>query len=529
MTNETKSSSPRALESNQGRRRFLQAAAATAGALPFAAALAGLQAGQANPSLGRKGFPGEEWARPRGPHADSGFGPLAPVADQTTGLDLLKLPRGFTYQSFGWTGDRMADGTLTPSRHDGMGVIERVTGGGRSELVLIRNHERGAAAPGDPLPLVGAGGAPIYDDFRIEGVLDGLAGGTTALGFSGNRFTDSRATLGGTLTNCAGGRTSWGSWLTCEETVIRGAAIGARDHGYVFEVPTPSRGAASAVPIKDMGFFPHEAVAVDPDTGYVYLTEDNGPKCGLYRFRPHRRPRRVGDLEQGGTLEMLAVLESGSADLRESRFGTNFRVGWVPIAEPDSDPEGFESPLPGFPPIAGTGRSGPFMQGEAQGGAFFARLEGCWYHDGVIYIVDTRGGPVGEGSVWALELSRAGSHEPDQLSAIFAATDKEAADNPDNVTVSPRGGVLLCEDGGGVLTRLLGLSKDGSSFPFAENNVVLDDSIPGKPLIEPGDYRGSEFAGATFAPDGRRDVMFVNIQTPGITIAIRGPWERGGL
>lgn len=312
--------------------------------------------------------------------------------------------------------------------------------------------------------------------------------------------------------------------------MLRGGQIGARDHGYVFEVPAPRSGAASAVPIKDMGFMPHEAVAVDPATGYVYLTEDNGPRSGLYRFRPDRTPSGAGNLEQGGRLEMLAVRDTANADLRDVAQGREFPVQWVPVENPDADPEDFESPLGNLPDIQGTGRSGPFLQGEALGGATFRRLEGCWYQQGVVFFVDTTGGPIGEGTVWALDLRGQGG--TDRLTAVMVATSEEAANNPDNITVSPRGGILVCEDSGGTLTRLLGVTPAGRSFPFAENNAVIEETIDGKPAIEPDDYRSQEFAGATFAagagPDGS-DVLFVNIQTPGITFAIRGPFEEGGL
>lgn len=456
----------------------------------------------------------------------SSYGPLSPVEDSTTGLPLLKLPDGFTYTSFGWTGDTMSDGTLTPDRHDGMAVISG-QGGDADDCVLMRNHERAIVAPGLPLPVIGDGNAPVYDRFAFPGVFAGLGGGTTALRMRGGQLIEDSATLGGTLANCAGGATPWGSWLTCEETVTLASAIGAMDHGFVFEVPDPALGQASAIPITDMGLMRHEAVAVDARDSRVYLTEDNSPLSGFYRFTPNDTSQRVGSLEQGGVLEMLAVPNRPGIDLGLVEQGELFEVQWVPVLNPIAPPERLFSPFAGIPPIQGDGRSGPFLQGQANGGASFRRGEGCWYEDGIVYFVDTSGGAAGKGSVWAYIPGE------ETLTVLFVSPDAITADNPDNITVTPHGGLLVCEDGGGISeddvlingTRLLGIAQDGSSFIFAENNIALATALPDRPAIIANDYRGSEWAGACFDPSG--EYLYVNIQTPGVTFAIKGPWAEG--
>lgn len=405
----------------------------------------------------------------------SGYGPLREVADGTTGLPLLRLPDGFTYVSFGWTGDRLASGAPTPPLHDGMGAF--AAGPGR--VRLVRNHEVGRGVPFSAI---------LYDREA--------AGGTTTLEFdcaTGAPVGAAHDSLSGTMRNCAGGVTPWGSWLTCEETTDFGRA----PHGYIFEVPADGR--ATAEPLRDMGRFSHEAVAVDPATGFVYETEDAGRRSGFYRFVPRER----GRLAEGGRLSMLRVKGTREANLGASyAAGTTFDVEWVSLATPDN-------PRPTTPSDA------VWAQGRAQGAATFARLEGCWHGDGRIYVVSTSGGR-GHGQVWEY------APQAETIRLLFESPSPQVLNMPDNITVSPRGGLVLCEDGG-AQDCLRGLTTDGQLFTFAENTVVLNGERNG--LI--GDFRGSEWAGVCYSPDGRW--LFVNVQIPGITFAITGPWDRGAL
>ena len=105
---------------------------------------------------------------------------------------------------------------------------------------------------------------------------------------------------------------------------------------------------------------------------------------------------------------------------------------------------------------------------------------------------------------------------------LFQSPGPEVLNAPDNICVSPRGGLVLCEDGSGE-EFLHGLTVDGAVFPFAKNTVVLNGERNGIA----GDYRGSEWAGACYSPDGQW--LFANLQSPGITFAITGPWQSGAL
>lgn len=450
------------------RRSFLRQAASAGSAAAIAPSLAGLIAridGQGPPRVRRAG-PGE-----------GGYGPLQAVNPE------LALPAGFSYWILSEIGQPMSDGSPTPNAFDGMAAFALPNG----DIRLIRNHEN-RDPPGEAT-LIGrrelgydalAGGGTVSLDVRIAA--DGVP-----------RVVRDFVSLSGTIVNCAGGPTPWGSWLSCEESVAGTAQGWQREHGYVFEVPAGSDREVRAVPIVAMGRFVHEAVAVDPATGIVYLTEDAG-RSGFYRYLP----RTPGRLLDGGTLEMLAVAEHPRHDTATGqRVGRTLPVHWVPIDDVD--------PVSGAPSV--------FAQGHARGGARFARLEGCWTGDGGIVFHATSGGDAQVGQVW---FHRPGPSGGD-LTLLFESPSRDVLDYPDNITVSPRGGIVICEDGQGE-QHLRGLTPDGRIFDFARNLMNT-----------------SEFCGACFSPDG--ETLFVNVQgsttrggtVRGATFAIRGPWHEGAL
>jgi secreted PhoX family phosphatase len=409
----------------------------------------------------------------------SPYGPVSPKPDETTGLNLLQLPDGFRYMSYSWTGDVMADEAFVPPLHDGMAVVDMQGSSGRA--VLVRNHEAG-------------GGAPYVDKPSITYAADG-AGGTTNLVFNTRRGRWEKAwsSLAGTIRNCAGGVTPWGTWVTSEETLAAG-------HGWNFEVNAQK---GDPTPLVDLGRFNHEAVMVDHDSGYVYETEDAGDS-GFYRFVPNV----PGVLKQGGQLFMLKVKGQPNANLGGAfPIGTTWDVEWVPIADPAAS------------------TMSTYAQGATLGGARFRRLEGCWWGDRTGYFLSTDGGVVREGQVFEYDPAA------ETITLIYDSPGFAECDNPDNMVVTPRGGLILCEDnagGQGTFTageRLLGLTLHGQVFTFAVNNIVLTTAYNAR--VPAGDYRQNEWAGACYSPDGQW--LFVNIQTPGITFAITGPWGAGPL
>jgi uncharacterized protein len=225
-------------------------------------------------------------------------------------------------------------------------------------------------------------------------------------------------------------------------------------HGYVFEVPV--EGAASALPVRKAGRFAHEAIAVDPVEGVAYLTEDDfGFPSGFFKYVPPVHPLDAGELVDGGELFMLAVAGEPNAPLGDrQRLRATFKTVWVPIDDPDPD-------FPRLPDDTPTTTNDDAIhyvagQGWAQGAAFFSRLEGAVFDGNVVYFCSTQGGGdpedpdistsrpagygMGSGQIWAYHC-RSGS-----LQLLYQAPDRDTLDFPDNITASPRGTHVMCED-----------------------------------------------------------------------------------
>lgn len=458
----------------------------------------------------------------------SPYGALAPVNDLTTGLPLMQLPPGFSYKSFGWAGDVMADGAVTPNSHDGMGVVRQRRVGRSTELVLIRNHERSTSTNVNNIMGRTLANVAKWDEGTTSGNYQ--IGGNTALVWRDGNWVESYTVFGGIYRPCAGGATLWDSWLANEELRSNAVSTTGRRHGYVFEVPV-NPGDANPNPIVGMGRMAHEASAIDPDTGYWYLTEDQGNANTLYRFMPSNVDGGLNSLHAGGQLQGLRVRNVMNADLRSPTLCQEFDTEWVDIANPDLDGATLSSV------VGSVSASGPYLQAYANGAAIFGATEGCWVADGKVFFTDKQvtSNPRRCGRVWSLDLATG------VLKAIFVGDDITVGNSPDNICVSPRGGLLFCEDGsssglnaqGQTVTlpgqRLMALNENGTTYPFAQNNysfTAAQLAAVGKPNAPTGNQRSTEMAGVCFSPDGR--VLFVNLYH-GVTVAITGPWARGTL
>lgn len=398
----------------------------------------------------------------------AGFGPL-----QEDPAGLIDLPPGFTYRVISALGDAMDDGEAVPNKADGMGAF----GGSNGRVILVRNHE---IKPAESV----LGGA-AFDRWNGAGA---LGGGTTTIVYDprSGRVEAQYRSLAGTIRNCAGGITPWRTWLTCEEDVSRAGAPIGQDHGWVFEVPADLRGRADPVPLKGLGRFNHEAAAVDPRTGIVYLTEDR-PDSLFYRLLPNR----PGQLSQGGRLQALALVD-GRRDSR-NWFSVDFaprspaQVHWIDLEGVDSSVDDLRK------------------RGAEKGALIFARGEGVHMGPEELYFTCTSGGAAKLGQVMryrpGVSPTAGGSFD-----IFFESTSPDQFNFGDNLAVGPNGHLFVCEDQYTdiVDNYIRGIRPDGTPYPFARLRLQ------------------TELAGACFAPDGR--TMFVNAYSPTKTIAITGPF-----
>jgi hypothetical protein len=250
---------------------------------------------------------------------------------------------------------------------------------------------------------------------------------------------------------------------------------------------------------------------VDPDRHVIYLTEDAAKPFGLYyRWRPPRGFRgekgalvELATEANGGTAGRLQAMSCYSGDQHipdlsvAAEVGTTYRVRWFDVPDRDATTVSIRNQFPTDQPVT-----------RAQ------KLEGQWWGRGGAYFVSSfarqvDGSPANhDGQVWFYDPKE----RTVTLKTIFGVnpipnpgpTDPVYFDGPDNITVSPHGGLILAEDGAG-RQHLIGVSRRGTAYPMAQNQ-----------------RNTSEFAGPSFSRDGR--ILFVNIYA-GWTLAVTGPWR----
>jgi secreted PhoX family phosphatase len=404
---------------------------------------------------------------------------------------VLDLPPGFRYRTLSREGRPMESGQgLVPSRFDGMGSYRAA--GRRTHLV--RNHE---CYPDAPHKVPTAGLLTTYDPTA--------GGGTTTLVLSEDLETEQEyVSLGGTAINCSGGITPWGTWLTCEETEDRAGTKGySKDHGWVFEVdPHDNDRNSDPTPLKAMGRFMHEAVAVDPGTGALFETEDafsGVPLGSYYRFLPRRPLGGYGSLRSGGTLQALHV--PGLEDLSTvQEAGATFGgIEWLDVPDPEATSE----------PVRAQDYPKPITRGQKLEGAWWGEADKSAYFVSSYAATDDGSAAAHDGQVWRYDVTA----NTLTLEVIFdgGLASDDAYEQPDNICVSPYGGLMICEDSGGE-NYMVGTTAQGEPFLFARNR---QETAPGQT---------GELSGVSFSPDGQ--TMYFNVYDPGTTFAVTGPWQR---
>ena len=379
----------------------------------------------------------------------------------------LDLPSGFSVKMISRTGDRLGDGFRTPGLPDGMGCFM----GRGGEWVLMCNHEL-LSSHSKVSPYYFQQDVPdlAYDPLEIGGV------SRLVLDPDDLHVKRSHMALLGTSRNCAGGISPWG-WLTCEETFHSNAGV---DHGFVFLCSHLFEGLNKPEPIRAYGRFNHEAAVVDGKSSVAYLSEDRADGC-LYRFLPSN-PQRPFD----GKLQVLGLAEP--VNKKDAMLeGETVACRWLDLPRVDTKQDRLRH-------IA-----------KSLGAITFVRGEGLWLDGSDLYLSTTAGGRNNKGQIWRFSPAGDGVNKG-QLKLVIQPDDSRELDMPDNITVGPNGSLFIAEDGSGEQYIRL-LKQNGNLSSFAKNS-----------------YSGSEITGVCFSPD--YSTLFCNLQHDGITLAIRGPFNK---
>lgn len=408
------------------RRKFLLLSLASGGAL-------GIGQGFLAPVFGAPAEPG-----------DSPYGPLG--EPDTLGL---RVPDGFTSRTIKqWNlpiENTTALGNVFP---DGAATFPTDDGG----WILVSNSEFPPPADiTDPTPI------------GIDAV-----GGVQAIRFAPDgTITDAYPILAGSRSNCAGGATPWGTWLSCEEV---DDADDASNSGRVWEC-FPEGTAADAVDLPKLGRFKHENATVDPEREHLYLSEDLGDGL-FYRFTPTSYP----DLTDG-ILEAALVADDGS-------------VTWLEIPDPE---------CAGGTACRQQAAATPFDGGE-----------GCVYDDGKVFLTTK-----GDDRVWMYDAVES------TMTVLYDAADftDPVLTGVDHIIVQPgTGNLVVAEDGNGSDFQAVMIRRsDFAVFPVVQLTGPQHLEVLGSPFV-------SEVSGLAFNPAGDR--LYLNSQRAlgGTTYEVRGPW-----